>query len=441
MELKNYLVEMLSNIIHDRLQELSEIKNDIKKSEEFKKVEEMFSDVNNVVNVDNEELRNVLLAITDEEDTVNEIISNLDMIKIVIKGMNEGLDLSLDDSQKDLIKGVHDTIDNYCNDVMKNNTKTKSYLETFLSRCEELSQEIGTGVVRSIDVLDEIFKENDVPLEDVIKVKYEILRNNSKNYNMNLNGHVKEEVKLILSLKKVNIDLDSYSDLEKSILVSYADEKNIDSLIDYISSNDISVNQSILFVLLLFSNVDILSSINEMVKKYNFSFSELYKIPGIFVASDKMDLINTIVTDNADFEYLKYIGSYYDLFVSNISILEENGINVSECFNNNSLSLIIPDMKKNITILSNLNLDISVFSVVVINPFLATSISSFEECGLKDYILANPLRLTTSYYRLKSISSNIISARKNGKVIFRSLSDKKNYWLTKDITRSSSEVI
>lgn len=440
MELKNYLVEMLSNIIHDRLQMLSDIKNDIKKSEEFKKVEEMFSDVNNVVNVDDEELKNVLLAITDEE-TVNEILSNMDMIKIVINGMNEGLDLSLDDSQKDLIKGVYDTIDNYCNDVLKKNNKTKAYLEEFLSKCEELSQEIGTGVVRNIDVLDEIFKENDVSLDDVIKVKYEILRNNSKNYNMDLDGHVKEEVKLILSLKKVNIDLDSFSDFERNALVTYADENNVDEIIDCIVSNDISVNQSILFLLLLFSNSSILKSIVEYSSKYSLSFSELYKIPGVFVSSDRLDLINKIVSENSEFDYLKYIGNYYDIFVQNISILEENNINVSECFNNNSLSLIVPDMKKNITILSNLNLDSSVFSVVVINPFLATSISSFEECGLKDYILANPLRLTTSYYRLKSISSNIISARKNGKVIFRSLSDKKNYWLTKDITRTNTEVI
>ena len=98
-------------------------------------------------------------------------------------------------------------------------------------------------------------------------------------------------------------------------------------------------------------------------------------------------------------------------------------------------------MSKNITILSNLDLSSDIFSVVVINPFLATSISSFAECGLKEYLDNNPLRLTTSYYRLKYISSNIIRARKNGKTIFRSLSDKKHYWLTKDITRPSSEVI
>ena len=257
---------------------------------------------------------------------------------------------------------------------------------------------------------------------------------------MDLDGHVKEEVKLILSLKKVNIDFDSFSDSEKNVLVTYSDEKNVEEIIDCIVSNDISVNQSILFLLLLFSDCTILKSVVDYSSKYSLSFSELYKIPGVFVSSDRLDLINKIVSENSEFDYLKYIGNYYDIFVQNISILEENNINVSECFNNNSLSLIIPDMKKNITILSNLNLD-SVFSVVVINPFLATSISSFEDCGLKDYILANPLRLTTSYYRLKSISSNIISARKNGKVIFRSLSDKKNYWLTKDITRSNTEVI
>ena len=104
------------------------------------------------------------------------------------------------------------------------------------------------------------------------------------------------------------------------------------------------------------------------------------------------------------------------------------------------LSLIVPDLSKNITILSDLSLSNKDFSIVVINPFLATSRSGFEECGLSDYINANPLRLTTSYYRLKSISANIVTARKNGQVIFRSLSDKKNYWLNKNITRSS-EVI
>ena len=57
MELKNYLVEMLSNIIHDKLQMLSGIKDDIKKSEEYKKVEEKFSDYKDIVNVSS--LKNV----------------------------------------------------------------------------------------------------------------------------------------------------------------------------------------------------------------------------------------------------------------------------------------------------------------------------------------------------------------------------------------------
>ena len=115
-------------------------------------------------------------------------------------------------------------------------------------------------------------------------------------------------------------------------------------------------------------------------------------------------------------------------------------MDVSTIFNSNPLSIIVPDMSKNITILSSMDLSSEVFSSVVINPFLATSISSFSDCGLREYLNNNPLRLTTSYYRLKSISSNIIRARKNGKPIFRSLNDKKNYWLTKDITRDS-EVI
>lgn len=442
MELKNYLVEMLSNIIHDKLQMLSEIKGDIKKSEEYKKVKEKFSDYKNIVDVDDEELRTTLSEIADSE-TADEIVSNVDMIKIVINGINDGLDLTLDDSQEELIKGVYDTINNYCNDVSKKNNDAKKSLEDFISKCGELSQEIGTGVVRSIDVLDEIFKENDVPLNDVIKVKYEILRNNSKNYNMDLDGHVKEEVELRLALKTVDIDLDSFSDSEKKVLVSYVDTKNIEEISNYIVSNNINVNKSLLFILFLFSNVNNLKEVMDLSSKYSLSFSEIYKIPGIFISSDKKDLISNIVSDSDD-EFivgLKYIGCYFELFKENISILENNNMDIGSIFNNNPLSLIVPDMSKNITILSNLNLSSDIFSVVVINPFLATSISSFAECGLKEYLDNNPLRLTTSYYRLKYISSNIIHARKNGKTIFRSLSDKKNYWLTKDITRPSSEVI
>ena len=183
MELKNYLVEMLSNIIHDKLQMLSEIKDDIKKTEEYKKVDEKFSDYKSIVDVDDEELRTTLSEIADSE-TADEIVSNIDMIKIVINGINDGLDLTLDDSQEELIKGVHDTISSYCDDVFKRNNDAKKNLEEFISKCGELSQEIGTGVVRSIDVLDEIFKENEVPIDDIIKVKYEILHNNSKNYNI-----------------------------------------------------------------------------------------------------------------------------------------------------------------------------------------------------------------------------------------------------------------
>lgn len=442
MELKNYLVEMLSNIIHDKLQMLSQIKDDIKISEEYKKVEEKLSDYKNIVNVDDEELRSVLASITDSE-TADEIVSNVDMIKIVINGMNDGLDLSLDDSQEELLKGVHETINNYCNDVFTRNNDAKKEIEDFISKCGDLSKEIGTGVVRSIDVLDEIFKENEVPIDDIIKVKYEILRNNSKNYNMDLDGHVKEEVELRLALKTVDIDLDSFSDVEKKILVSYVDTKNIEEISSYIVSNNINVNKSLLFILFLFSSVSNLSEIIELSSKYNLSFSEIYKIPGIFISSDKNDFILSVINDSDDefISGLKYIGCYFELFKQNISILESNNLDVGSIFNNNPLSLIIPDMSKNITILSNLNLPTDVFSSVVINPFLATSISSFSECGLKEYLDNNPLRLTTSYYRLKSISSNIIRVRKSGKAIFRSLSDKKNYWLTKDITRTSSEVI
>ena len=439
MELKNYLVELLSNIIHDRLQELSSIKEDIKKSEDYVKVKEMLSDANNIVNVNDDELRNLLSVITDEA-TVSEILSNIDMIRIVVNGINDGLDLSLDDSQKELVKGVYEIIDNYCSDLDKKNTETKAYLEDFLSKCEELSQEIGTGVVRNIDVLDEIFRENDVSLKDIIKVKYEILRNNSKNYNMDLDGHVKEEVKLRLSLKKINIDFDSYNESERNVLINYCNVSNADELIDYISSNNLSIDNSLLLILLLFSNVSNFKSIVDVSNKYNFNFTEFYKIPGVFISNEMSDnLVN--VSSNDDFEYLKYIGSYFELFNENITILEENNLSVGDIFNCNCLALIIPDISKNITILSSLDLPSEVFSVVVINPFLATSISSFEECGLKDYLSSNPLRLTTSYYRLRNIYSNIISARKNGKIIFRSLSDKKNYWLAKHITSDSSEVV
>ena len=316
-------------------------------------------------------------------------------------------------------------------------------MEEFISKCGELSQEIGTGVVRSIDVLDEIFKENEVPIDDIIKVKYEILRNNSKNYNMDLNGHVKEEVELRLALKAVDIDLDSFNDVEKQILVDYVDTKNIEEISNYVVSNSINVNKSLLFILFLFSNISNLSEVMDLSSKYSLSFSEIYKIPGIFISSDRLDLISSI-TSSSDDEFvnsLKYIGCYFELFKENITILENNDLDIGSIFNNNPLSLIVPDMSKNITILSSLNLSSDIFSVVVINPFLATSLSSFSECGLKEYLDNNPLRLTTSYYRLKTISSNIIRARKSGKAIFRSLSDKKNYWLTKDITRPSSEVI
>lgn len=446
MELKNYLVELLSNIIHDKLQALSDIKDDIKKSEKYKKIEDMFSDVNNVVNVDDSELRNVLSTITDK-DTIDEIISNIDMIKIVINGINDGLDLSLDDSQNELIKGVYDIVNNYRVEMENKDNSLKKTLEEFLSKCDQLSQEIGTGVVRNIDTLDDIFKENDVPITDVIKAKYEILRNNSKNYNMNLDGHVKEEVDLRIILKKYNIDLDSYSNIEKKLLITYGEIDNVSKIIDFLNEKNIALEKFDLLLILLFSNLSNFSKLYELSEQYDMDFMKLFKIPGVFVSNSNREFISNVIEENkAEEDYyvvgnFEFLGCYYDTFVDNVSLLDSNNINVSECFNNNILSLVIPDMAKNITILSNLKLSNKEFSIVVINPFLATSISSFNECGLSDYIASNPLRLTTSYYRIRQISSNIVSARKNGKIIFRSLSDKKNYWLAKDITRTSSEVI
>lgn len=442
MKLKNYLVNLLSNIIHDRLQMLSETKNDMKKTDDYKKVEDMFSDINNVINIDDKFLKDVLLGITDE-DTVNGIISNVDMIKIVLNGKNEGLDLNIQDSQEELVKGVYEIVNNYRVELETKNKETKDYLENFISKCQALSSEIGTGVVRDIDTLDDIFNENEVPIDDIIKAKYEILRNNSKNYNTKLEGKVKEEVELRIVFKDLKIDFDSFSDLEKRLLINC----NIDSIkdvVNFIHEKKIKISNDKLFLLLMLSNVTILSSIFDLCKTYNMDIDNLLNMPGVFVSRDVN--VASILDGNRDdsefyvIERFQYIEPSYELFVDNISLLEANNRSVSDCYKHNMLSLVVPDLSKNITILSDLSLSNKDFSIVVINPFLATSRSGFAECGLSDYITANPLRLTTSYYRLKSIAANIVTARKNGQVIFRSLSDKKNYWLNKNITRSS-EVI
>lgn len=442
MKLKNYLIELLSNIIHEKLESLAQIKEDIKKIDDYKKVEELFSDVNNIINVDSEKLRHVLSSITDH-DTTEGIISNVDMIKIVVNGMNDGLELSLDESQEDLIKGVYEIVNNYRTGMETEDNEIKLSLEEFIKKCEELSQEISTGVVRNIETLDDILKENEVPLEDIIKVKFEILRNNSKNYNMELDGKVKEEVELRIILKKIDIDLDSYSEIEKKLLVTYSSTENMSELVDYILENDIKISANNLFTTLLLSDISTFSKIIDISKKYNMNIEELFTIPGVFITNEGKEKISTILADNKEenefyvIENIKYIGSYHETFINNITLLENNNKNVSKCFENNRLSLIIPDMEKNITILSDVKLSNEEFSIIVINPFLATSISSFYECGLGEYIGENPLRLTTSYHRMRQISSNIVNARKNGKIIFRSLSDKKNYWLSKNITRNS----
>lgn len=437
MELKNYLVNLLSNIIHDRLQMLSETKDDMKRTDDYKKVEDLFSDIDNIVNVDDDFLKDVLLSITDQ-DTVDGIVSNVDMIKIVLKGKSEGLDLDIDDSQEELVKGVYEIVNNYREELETKNKETRDYLESFISKCQSLSSEIGAGVVRDIDTLDEIFSENDVPLEDVIKAKYEILRNNNNNYNTQLEGKVKEEVQLRIVFKDLDIDFDLFSDIQKRLLVE-CDIDSVDQMVKFIVDNKLNISSDNLFMLLLLSNVSILSNILEICESYDVDINKLLEMPGVFVSKD-MNVSNILDGNRDDNEFyvierFQYIQPMYDLFVDNITLMEANNRSVSDCFKYNMLSLVVPDLSKNITILSDLSLSNKDFSIVVINPYLATSRSGFEECGLSDYIKNNPLRLTTSYYRLKSISSNIINARKNGQVIFRSLSDKKNYWLTKNITR------
>ena len=437
------LVEVLSNIINEKLQELSLSNAELRKSQEYLKVEELFSDSKNILNVNDDELRTVLLDITDE-DTVDGIISNVDMIKIVLNGQNEGLDLSLDEGQEDLIQGVYDIINNHRVSIETKNTETREYLEDFISKCRGLSDEIGTGVIRSVDVLDSVLSESEVPISDIVKCKFDILRSNSNNYNLNIDSKAKEEVDLRISFKKLGVDIDSYSDLEKRILVNYGNVDNINSLVDYISSIDFDLSLRNIFILLLFSNVSNVSSIYDICSKYGLNFNRLFVIPGVFVSS--LDLINQVIGDNhedseySNISYLEFISSSHDVFVNNISLMSNGNKSIKTCFENNILSFIIPDLAKNIVILEELALPDKVFSSIVINPFLATSISSFNDIGLNEYITANPLRLTTSYYRFREMNERIVDARKNGKVIFRSLSDKKNYWFSRSITCGDSEV-
>lgn len=436
MELKNYLVEILSNIIHDKLQLLSETKKEMNKIDDFIRIEETFSDEANILSVSNEDLKNVLSNITDES-TIDGIISNIDMIKIVLNGKNSGLELDLDDSQQALIKGVYDIVNNYRVNLENKNNETKENLEEFISKCRSLSNEIGTGVVRDITTLDSILTDSNIDIKDIVKCKFEILKNNSKNYNLNLEGKVKEEVDLRIAFRNLNIEFDSYSDIEKQIIVNYSDINNINNIIEYINEKNIQLTQRNLFIILLFSEISVISTIYEITEKYNISFNKLFMIPGVFINNN--ELINKVITENkenADYyviEYLENIKATHENFIKNIEQISKTR-NVQECFNNNILSFIIPDMEKNMTILEELELNDKEFSTIVINPFLATSISSFQEIGLGDYIKSNPLRLTTSYYRLREINARIIDARKNGKIIFRSLSDKKNYWLARSIT-------
>ena len=51
MELKSELVLLLSNIIQDRLKLLADAKNDMKRTEDYKRIEDLFSDINNIVDV------------------------------------------------------------------------------------------------------------------------------------------------------------------------------------------------------------------------------------------------------------------------------------------------------------------------------------------------------------------------------------------------------
>lgn len=445
MEFKNYLIELLSTIVEEKLTLLNETKANIEKVEEFKKVEELFTDINNIVNIDNEELKLILSQVTDD-DTIDGIISNIEMIKIVEKGISSGLDLTLDESQIALIDGVYTLVNAYRVELENKNLTIKKELEEFITKCEQICNEVSTGVVKDMNTLNEIFNVGQVSLEDSIKAKFQILKNNNKNYNMNLDDKVKEELDIRLFLKNINFDFDSFANIEKQIIINNCEIDKCKLIMDFIINNNINLNKKNLLILLLLSDVNILSSIVGLSIKYQFEFNDLFKIPGVFVYKEKDDFISQLVNeykDNEEYEnikFLEFVNGYYEIFVNNINLLEKFGKNVYECYKNNILSLIIPDMEKNLTILEEINLDSNIFSVVVINPYLATSKSSFEECGLGEYLKNNPLRLCTSYFRIKNISQNIIKARKNGDIIFRSLSDKKNYWLAKNITHNNDEL-
>lgn len=443
MELKNYLIDLLFGIIQDKLKLLDDAKKSISKANDYKKLEEYFSDVNKLVDVNYDELKECLLEITDSE-TIDAIISNIEMIKIVENGIKEGLDLSLDDSQLALVDGVYKLVNDYRVELESKNLDMKKSLEDFISKCEQLSKDIGTGVVKDIDTLNEIFNISNVSKEDSVKAKFEILKNNSKNYNMNINNMVKEELDLRIIFKQYDINLDDFSSIEKDILIKYCSVDSVKDIMECLVTNNFKLELRDLFIIVLFSNISIISNVIELCNKYGLGFYELFKIPSIFVDNKGMDLINNIINDyNSDdnfyiIEFINLLNACSEIFVKNISLLEKSGRRASDCFKYNLLSLIVPDMEKNITILEGIDVDVKDFSVIVINPYLATSRSSFIECGLGEYLKNNPLRLCTSYFRLKKIVSNIVFARKNGQIIFRSLSDKKNYWLAKNITRNGS---
>lgn len=439
MGYKENLVNLLSNIIHDKLNLLSIAKDNIDMSNKIQEIENVLN-VDEIGNIDNDKLRDILKDITDEA-TIDSIISNINMIKIVINGKNNGLELSLDDSQISLIKGVYELVNDHRVKLDDENIETKKKLEDFISNCEHLSDEISSGVLKDIDTLDLVFNESNVSIDEIINIKFDILRNNNNNYNLNLDGKVKEEVDLRIIFKGIDTDLDSFSNIEKKLIFNYCNIDDVSSLVTFLNENNINLDKSNLLFIMLFSNLNIFSNVYSLCVDNGLNFNDMFKMPGVFISIDNKEYVNNIINEISNDDefyivsYLSNLGFYHENFIKNISLVSGIGLNIKECFSINPLMFVIPDMEKNITILSDMNLNVNDFCVVVINPYLATSKSSFKESGLGEYLNNNPIRLCTSYFRLRNIVSNIVDARKNGGIIFRSLSDKKNYWLSKEVTR------
>ena len=292
------------------------------------------------------------------------------------------------------------------------NIKRNRELTDFLKRLESTKPIVLTDKLLSLCTTAEI------KLELLVLINKYNLKFYQNTFQINQNYKNSSFSKLEILFNKNGLDFTGLSIEKQDFLINNANIEQVSKILEFLSKDNFSfINESspIFVDLLLYSNIDILNSINSLVNNGIITKEFIQKYPMILISKDGCACYKTD----------KYIN--YEIFMQKLLFMKENGISIHDLVSNEPeiFECSLEQLRIQLEILNEYGINILTKGFEILkDPTLLDLIDNYIELGLGEYVKNNKHLICEDNY---SLINRIIISTKLGINIF----NEKNYIISK----------